>query len=225
MVAMMTELGPLCECGCGERLPAGSVRKYKRGHRQRVNRAESRAMDKELGIFDGYNFQQYPAPETERIDAWDTVEYQTSPEGAYAFTIADAAEVTPNDPDTDIWANVSPSGKEIPRAIVRDVEGKLAFMLSTTAGMVNIVDPVCGGALLANTKDIAHNLTPVICQSPGIVAWFGKTSNVMLYVNLAMACWPVLAAVYAHHFSKHEEPTPNAFNGDMNINPNMYGVQ
>jgi hypothetical protein len=225
MTMIMTEVGPQCQCGCGEHLPVGSIRKYKRGHAQRAHRRESAEIDRQLGQFDGYNFQQFPMLEDEREYSDESaVPYEINPDGS--FTIADAAMSTSDDPDTDIWKNVNPA-KELPIRALKDIEGKLAFMLGTTGGLLNVMDPVCGGAFLAQTKTIAHSLTPIIAQSPGIVAWFSKTSNIMLYINLAMAMWPVMVAIWTHHFSKHVDNETNGFapNGQMNIDPNLYGVR
>jgi hypothetical protein len=143
------------------------------------------------------------------------------------ISMEDAIRDTPKDPESSLFTDSDKDSDVIPitRAVMRDVEGKLAFMLGTTANLVNVVDPICGGAAVSATPNIARTLTPIICQSPGIVAWFQKTSNVMLYINLAMACWPVAIAIYTHHFARHEEK-PNDFvdNGNFNINPDMYGV-
>lgn len=215
--------GPLCNCGCGEHLPEGSTRKYKRGHRQRVNRAESAAIDRQMGIFDGYNFVTEPkTPADEDIQYPDEFAGWQQP-----FSIQDAMDATPNDPDSDIWANVDIT-KELPIKALKDIEGKLAFMLGTTGGLLNVIDPICGGAFMQNTPNIAKALTPIIAQSPGVVAWFTKTSNVMLYINLAMASWPVLAAIWTHHFVKHEDtgnPFVDSGNGQMNIPTDMYQVR
>lgn len=217
----MPTVGPLCQCGCGEHLPVGSMRNYKRGHRARVNKVESRKVDKELGVFDGYNFHQEPIPE--RIDAWDAMPFEINPDGS--FSMEDAIASTPNDPDTDIWAHVDPR-KDLPIEALRDIEGKLAFMLSTPAMMLNVIDPICGKALMESTPQMAKALTPLIAQSPGIVQWFSKTSNIMLYINLAMASWPVLSAIWSHHFAKHEDSNnPFVSNGQMDIPTNAYMVR
>jgi hypothetical protein len=227
MPVAAVEVGPLCECGCGERLPIGSTRKYKRGHKADANRKLAEEMEAN-GVFDGYEFrQQLPynaepinpnySPVTEPIDdvyGWETIQ--------------DAARDVPNDPEGNLWSPDSiPEFKEfkIPRGVARDVEGKVAFMLSTTAMAVGLVDDYCGNSILENTPRISKALTPILCQSPGVVAWFTKTSNVMLYVNLAMALAPVAMAIMNHHLGPKEDKIPVPGNGQMNINPNMYQVQ
>jgi hypothetical protein len=183
------------------------------------------------GVFDGYNFRREPIPEMQQMQSEVAPDFQmpfTTVENDGSFiSMQDAAAFTPNDPESSLWTKDDKGDAvEITGAVLRDVEGKLAFMLGTTAGLVNVIDPICGGAFVQSTPQIARTLTPIICQSPGIVQWFQKTSNVILYINLAMACWPVAAAVYTHHFAKHQEENTNDFvdNGQMNINPNMYRV-
>ncbi|HEX8763006.1 MAG TPA: hypothetical protein VF733_04600, partial [Candidatus Saccharimonadales bacterium] len=155
---------------------------------------------------------------------WQAPEYQIEDSGE--FTLADAARMAEDDPESELWDKRNWTPGEIPVRVMKDIEGKLAFMLGTTASLVNVIDPVCGGAFVNQTPEIAKRLTPIISQSPGIVDWFGKTSNIMLYINLAMACWPVLAAVWTHHISRHDVfSNPTVDNGDMNINPNMFTVQ
>jgi hypothetical protein len=232
MPVAAVEVGPLCECGCGERLPIGSTRKYKRGHKAEANRALADQMEAN-GVFDGYEFRQ-------------ELPYNAEPIDPYAFvgnsdmvgweTIQDAARDVPNDPEgANFWENTNvfergsnSAGFEfkIPRGVAKDVEGKVAFMLSTTGMAIGLIDDYCANVVLENTPKIAKALTPVLCQSPGVVAWFTKTSNVMLYINLAMALAPVVMAIAEHHLpggKKEEMPTP--VNGQMNINPNMYQVQ
>jgi hypothetical protein len=64
-------------------------------------------------------------------------------------------------------------------------------------------DPFCANVLLDSAPEIAAKLTPVICQSQAAVRWFRRTSGAALYVDLLIACMPVLQAVYAHHVAKN----------------------
>jgi hypothetical protein len=222
----MAPKGPLCNCGCGERLPEGSMRKYKRGHRARVNKALSDEIDRRIANeqFDGYNMP--PDPIGPPSYAFQHESVNVGLDGS--FTLEDAYNNSEDDPDRDIWADIDPT-KELPEKALKDIEGKIAFIFGSMAGMLNVVDPVCGGAMVAQTPAIARSLTPIICQSPGIVKWFSKTSNVMLYFNLSMAAWPILLTIWNHHLVNHEESDqPNAFvsNGQMNIDPNqMYRIR
>lgn len=218
--------GPLCKCGCNEHLPAGSTRNYKRGHRQRVNRAESRAMDIEYGMS---SVSDTPKQDDLNPFNYSFIHEDTDSSGdydAHLFNIYDAAESTEDDPDSDIWSDIDPT-KDLPIRALKDIEGKLAFMMAMPARLLSVMDPVCGGALVKQSPVLAHTLTPIIAQSPGMVKWFSKTSNIILYLNLGMAMWPVLAAIWTHHLAPHEESGVNDFveNGQMNIDPNMYTVR
>jgi hypothetical protein len=167
-------MGPLCACGCGERLPNGSTRQYKRGHK---NDAPNEFND------DG------EAPE---------------------FSLEDAASITENDPEPGENPQEINAEKplRITRAIRKDIEGKLAWMISMGATMWSIQDPYCGTVMLDSTPGIAAKLTPILCQSPDVVKWFRKSSNAALYVDLMIALTPVLQAIYAHHIAKQREANP-----------------
>jgi hypothetical protein len=229
-IMTMVEAGPLCNCGCGEHLPVGSMRKYKRGHRARVNRAESERIDMGLaqnGVFDGYNFRQDFNPaynhEPINLDAWETTQYTIGDDGE--FTLDDAAQSVPNDPISDIFTD-PPQQFNIPRGVKADIEGKLAFMLTMTATAWSMADPVCGGALAQNAANITKSVTPLILQSPGIVQWFQKTSNIMLYINALMAVAPVAIAIFNHHIVKPNPVNPAPDNGQFGIGDmNAYRIQ
>lgn len=221
-----TVLGPECECGCGEHLPVGSTRKYKRGHRERVNREMADAIEHGNGTFDGYNFR-YDAPyNTEPINPDSFIPDPVADTGWESME--DAARNVPDDPEGALWTT---DPKEfavklsLPKRVQADIEGKIAFMLSTTGMAVGMPDPVCGNAILENTPAIAKALTPIICQSPAIVTWFQKTSNFMLYVNLAMAVAPVVVAVMNHHLPTRESGQPVNGQMDIPVDPNYYGVR
>jgi hypothetical protein len=129
-----------------------------------------------------------------------------------SITLDQAAEITPDDP-----APYEESAHKPPAPTVRitkrvrdDVEGKIAFMISVTGSMASMVDPVCGGAFLANGDQVAAKLTPIICKSPEAIQWFQKSSNFMLYLDLMVACWPIFAAIFAHHIAKDKHVITDA---------------
>jgi hypothetical protein len=177
-------MGPLCECGCGEHLPVGSTRNFKRGHKTRLELLGS---------------PKPPVPEED--NGW-TVVNPLGPEIPQAYRDA-AAEAGPGDPSPAY----SEAKQDKPRIHVtprirKDIEGKLAFWLSLPAQALMPLDPICYGAMAENAGDIAVALTPIICQSPEIVEWLTKSGNFKLWADLAMACWPVLQVMIAHHVMK-----------------------
>jgi hypothetical protein len=95
-----------------------------------------------------------------------------------------------------------PNAPKITRAVVGDIEGKLAFWLSLTAEPWAVADPYCGGAYADQVPEIAKRAAPLICQSPALVAWFGKSSTFILWTELGMAVRPVATAVIKHHVTK-----------------------
>ena len=215
MTAMAAETRTLCRCGCGEYLPVGSTRQFKRGHRQRYNKQVADAVEHGNGVFDGYDFRFEPGYNTEPINL-DMIPYEP---------VNDVLSDIPDDPVNETLFDTAKEQFRPTRGMVKDIEGKVAFMLTTTGMAVGLPDPVCGNAILQNTPEITKALVPILMQSPGVIAWFNKTSNVMLWVNLMMAMAPVFGTVLGHHFGSKEERQPVPDNGQMNINPNMYGVQ
>lgn len=181
----------VCACGCGELLPEGSIRQYKRGHKNRT--AE---------------------PITETPD-------DIYPEDPPAFTIEDAARETPDDPEPKEQPEFKPKTQtkiKITAAIRRDVEGKLAFGFAVLGQTWSMVDPLCGNVLLDTGPDMAKKYTPIICQSPDVVKFITKTGNFVLYVEALMATWPLLQVIFAHHIAKTisviptvAQPSPEAY--------------
>lgn len=91
---------------------------------------------------------------------------------------------------------------KVTAAVRRDIEGKVAFWLLIPAEPWMRVDPYCGQAYADNLENIAVKMTPLLCQSPAIVRWFGKSTTFIQVTELAMACRPVAEAVIAHHVTK-----------------------
>lgn len=91
---------------------------------------------------------------------------------------------------------------KVTAAVRRDIEGKVAFWLLIPAEPWMRVDPYCGQAYADNLENIAVKMTPLLCQSPAIVRWFGKSTTFIQVTELAMACRPVAEAIIAHHVTK-----------------------
>ncbi len=194
---MDIETGPVCGCGCGESLPVGSTRQFKRGHKDRVANPETA-------------FAEVPI---EADPGWDVP----------PLSIEDAAAQTPDDPEPkDVAGERVKSTMRITPSIRRDVEGKLAFAMGLGGQFWIMADPMCGSVFVDNADNIAKKLTPIICQSPDVVKWLTKSSSFILYVDLFMAFWPVLQMMFAHHVAK--SITAESANGQAAPQPN-YVVQ
>ena len=194
MTPVMT---PICQCGCGESLPEGSTRQYKRGHSPKA-----KAANPETG------FVETP------IDESDIGEL---------FSIDEAARLTPDDPEPKSEPEFKPKATiKITAAVRKDVEGKVAFAMALSGQMWAMVDTTCATVYLEQTPEIAKKLTPILCQSPDVVKWLTKSSNFVLWVDLAMAMWPVLAIVFAHHIAK--TVTGEASQNGQRVEPNAYVV-
>lgn len=188
-----------CECGCGELLPEGSIRRFKRGHKQRLETTD---------VFDNVETE----PDTQSGDLNN-------------LTIDDVAKAVPDDPEPKDQPEYKPRSQvKITAALRRDVEGKLGFIMVLSGSMWVMADPICGTAFVDHAPEIAKKLTPIICQSPDVVKWLTRSGKYVLWLDLVMACWPVLQMIFAHHIAKtivQREP------GDMFAGPvsNDYVVQ
>jgi hypothetical protein len=213
-----------CQCGCGEYLPIGSTRKYKRGHSPAFKAAGKAPTYGGRPIGTPKLAQQTfklgesaPTLPDDNNDNW----WEINEDGSYS--LYDAAAIVENDPDP--WGPETPTNKQpfeikITAGVRRDMEGKLAFMMGMTANMWQMVDPTCGTALANQTPSIAKALVPIMCQSQDVVRWFQKASNFSMYVNLLMAVFPLLSTVYAHHLSKTKGHMPNpSVNGQASTIP------
>ena len=115
-MTIMTE-APICQCGCGESLPEGSTRQYKRGHR---NRVENLAGDSGNGFVEINPGE--PVSESE------------------LFSLDEAARVTPDDPEPKTEPEFKPkTAIKITASIRRDVEGKLAFAFALSGQAITVI--------------------------------------------------------------------------------------
>src|SRR5438309_5693648 len=115
----------VCACGCGELLPEGSTRQYKRGHKQRVSEPGSQTI-------------------TGQPDNPDEAD-------AEVYTIESAMADTPPDPEPKDQPEFKvKTAIRVTASVRRDVEGKLAFVLLMTGQGISMPDPVCGSALVEN---------------------------------------------------------------------------
>lgn len=190
----------ICQCGCGESLPEGSTRQYKRGHK---NRDVNAVPDNE--------FVETPAEA-------DTGEPEP-------FTIDDAARETPNDPEPKDVPEYKPKTTiRVTASVRRDVEGMLAFAFGMSGQMWSMIDPLCGGTMLENGPKLAKAYTPIICQSPSAVKFITKSGKFAMYIEAAVATWPIVQTVFAHHIVKNAGSQLATSNGQMPA-PNEYVVQ
>lgn len=132
------------------------------------------------------------------------------------------ADVTEPDPEPLAPDGDTPAEPliRITKAVTKDIEGKLGWMLGMTGTVWAAADPLCAGQLLEHADTIAAKLTPVICQSQTAVRWFRKSSGAVLYVDLLIACMPVLSAVYAHHLAR--QPSPNGMPAEPHLPPQPF---
>jgi hypothetical protein len=203
--------GPTCECGCGEGLPIGSTRRFKRGHRQRYENQRAREITAELRA---ENNEPAIPPAGDAFDG-----LSTNWEGI-KDPFESLADTLPDDPDPDETARdekstpgtpqiITPEGQIlVTKKVAQDIQGKIAFLLSMPAAMLTPLDPICFPALQERVPEISARLTPIICQSPDMVTFFCKGTGFILWLSLAVSVWPVVQVIIAHHLTKsigHDE--------------------
>jgi len=95
------------------------------------------------------------------------------------------------------------SGKiRVTATVRRDIEAKLGLMLMVPGRIWASRDPLCGGAFIESEPEIRAAAVELICQSADLVAFFeGAGGGFMLWLNLMVACQPVLMTVWAHHIA------------------------
>lgn len=178
----------LCECGCGESLRPGAVRPYKNGHNPNSRHKNSPKVDRE------------PVGETPDLTEQQPTAHRLSRE---RIDIDYAAGVTPDDPDPGHYQPPDPATKTpVDAKTQADVRAKVMFWFEIFLMPVQALDPYCGKAFQDNLPNITKKLTPVLCQSPEVVKWFTKSGNFAMWADLAMACWPVIQMIIAHHIAK-----------------------
>jgi len=86
--------------------------------------------------------------------------------------------------------------------VKRDIEAKLGMMLLVPGKVWEARDPVCGAQFVASVPDIRAAAVELICQSPDLIEFFmGAGGGFMLWLNLLVACQPVVMTVWMHHIA------------------------
>lgn len=82
----------------------------------------------------------------------------------------------------------------------RQVKDALGLLIKVPAGIWEMKDPHCGGALKDQADDIIKSALPMICRHPGALRFFTSANAPWLDIlGLMMAFAPVASTVYGHH--------------------------
>jgi hypothetical protein len=192
----------VCACGCGELLPEGSTRQFKRGHKQRIENPGSDVTD----ITDA---------------GQDEVFSEEIP-----LTLDDVARITPDDPEPKDAPEFRPKTVvKITAGVRRDIEGKLALGFGILGQTWSMIDPLCGSTLVNCGPEMAKKYTPIVCKSPEVVKWMTKSGNFLMWIEALMATWPVLEMMAAHHVFHNVVPVNPAPSANGSHAPSEYVVQ
>lgn len=90
------------------------------------------------------------------------------------------------------------AGKVTP-GIRADIEAKISLALMVP-GTIWAARDYCGGIFVQQVPATAAAFTNIVCNSADLVAWFtGSGGQFMLWLDVAMALYPVGTAMMAHH--------------------------
>jgi hypothetical protein len=97
----------------------------------------------------------------------------------------------------------------------RDIQAKVAIMLTLPATMWAARDPWCGDVAVAQVPAVSEALTDIFCDSPDMVVFFTSAGGqYMKWLSLATAVQPVAATVFAHHI-RHSIGQEDANHGGL----------
>jgi hypothetical protein len=89
-------------------------------------------------------------------------------------------------------------------AMMQKIEDNLGTYLSVVGMTAEMIDPYCGGALAANFDNMVTKWSKVISHYPAAAKLFLDEKSGVLFAWIAamQSTWPVLTAIYHHHFAK-----------------------
>lgn len=90
-------------------------------------------------------------------------------------------------------------GKKATAAEKKQVEDALNLILGMAGGGIALRDPVCGGTLLQQQKEIVTSATAIIARNPAWLAWFTGGTGFLDALALFGALLPVGVTAYKHH--------------------------
>lgn len=126
----------------------------------------------------------------------------------------------PEDPGDDLPEDPAPARKAGRRAKVggttppkitagqrKSVADALTMMIDMPAAIFAFKDPVCGGAILAQSDEVVKKLTPIVCRNPALLAWLTSGAGYMDWFGLITALAPIAKTVWQHHVVRHDDDT------------------
>lgn len=108
-------------------------------------------------------------------------------------------------PEGDEW---EPAGGEddfvINAAGMKKISDNLGFYFTTVGMTLEIIDPYCGAVAAANATNVIERWTKVIAAYPKTAEFFmsERSGTLFAWINALQATWPILYAIFEHHFSK-----------------------
>ena len=110
-----------------------------------------------------------------------------------------------NEPDESGWSEVADEAEfVITAAGLKKIEENLGTYLSIVGMTAEMIDPYCGSIAAENFDNMVEKWTRVIAKYPKAAKLFLDTKGGTLFawIGALQATWPVLYAMYEHHFAK-----------------------
>jgi len=107
-------------------------------------------------------------------------------------------------PEGSEWEPALSDEFVINAAGMKKIQDNLGFYVSTIGMSLEIFDPYCGSVAAANAQNVIEHWSKVIALYPGTAKFFmsERSGGLFAWINAIQATWPILYAIYEHHFSK-----------------------
>jgi hypothetical protein len=108
------------------------------------------------------------------------------------------------EPAGEEWTPVDDSEFVINAAGMQKIEENLGTYLSIIGMTAEMIDPYCGGIAANNFENMVGKWSKVVAHYPAAAKLFLDEKSGVLFTWIAalQSTWPVLAAIYHHHFAR-----------------------
>lgn len=110
-------------------------------------------------------------------------------------------------PEGEDWEPSSDEEFVVNAAGMKKIQDNLGFYFTTVGMTLEIFDPYCGAVAAINANNIIAHWSKVIAHYPKTANFFmsEKSGALFAWINALQATWPVLYAIYEHHFARSVE--------------------
>jgi hypothetical protein len=189
-----------------DHLYKGDARRGRAGHSGAMDRVTA-PTDTD---FDDYTLVAEPSPTgPSRPSLSDRIKNIVVPGAQDDYVDADDAPeyIHPIDPDPqpndEEWSEIPDEEFIITAAGMKKIEENMGTYLSIVGMTSEMIDPYCGAILAENFDNIVQKWSKLVVHYPKAAQLFldGKGGVVFAWIAAIQATWPVLYALFEHHFA------------------------